>query len=221
MFTFEEQQAARIRRENENIGLFHAAVNELTGHLADGPWNVETHDIRTWLTLRNLSSGFGICAQLDEYKKRISFSGDYPEAAREHHSIINYARSRLNWSTSPSITVSLTKKPAAIAKDIERRLLPDALRMAEMVKQIRAEHDAHENAGKTNMERIAGLLGKEPPKKNGRPEGDKEISFMLERYRNGDGYGDITCRGDKVEIRIRSINIELAERVLKVLTGQA
>ena len=212
----------REDREKESTALFHAAMTELTGYMP-GPlaWTIVEHEYGRWLTVRQAETGLGIQAHLDPWKQRIEFSGDYPEAKREHHDIINYARSRCDFKTSPSIGVSLTKKPAAMAKDIERRLFQDVIRMAQAVRDIRAEHDAYENSGKTNIQRVAAILRKDAPKNNGLQDSDKKLSFDLGPYHMGEGYGNVECRGDKVEIRIRSINIELAEQVLKVLTGQA
>ena len=210
----------RKQKDAEMLAHFHNLMRAVTKVLDKGPWKyTECENMNIYGTLTGNKMSLSVHLSLHDHRIRIS--GEFPEARGAYAGITSSVLYRLGWKKAPVISVAPTKTAEAIARDIERRLLVDVETMTAAVRKMRADTDAHETAGKTNAERLSALLGKLPPEKNGRPDGDKEVQFFCDRFGTGEGWGNIKCRGDKIEIVIRSIDINLTEKILNVLTGKA
>lgn len=111
----------------------------------------------------------------------------------------------------PSIGVDAKRDPAAIAADIQRRLLPTyEAAFTEAAERISAQN-AHIDDTAATLEALfqaaPGLLG------NKRGDGsDRSASF----YRDN-GYGDVRVCGTSVQIELRSLHRDQAIKVLQAV----
>ena len=107
--------------------------------------------------------------------------------------------------SDPSITVAADKSPEAMAKDITRRLLPDADALHTIVLEKIAALDASLNAQAAAVSRLAAVAGV--------PVQGNQALFRLGNYRH-------TVRVNQsgtVEIDARGLTAEQAERLIALL----
>lgn len=117
-----------------------------------------------------------------------------------------------NWGAEkrPIISVSISKRPEDIARDIERRLLPAYLPLYQKaVERLRAEEE-REAADLALAARLAAILGVEP------------LGTEINWYGTGDfrgGSGTIRVSGGNVSFDLRWIDPEKAEAIINILKG--
>lgn len=113
----------------------------------------------------------------------------------------------------PSITVSASKSPDAIAKDIARRLLPEYTRIMELCRVKAAEWSTyHTNELDTYKEACALLQVSESTNQPG------HISL----YKDGDagyGYGSVIVSGSTMKLEINSMSLEMLRKIAPIICG--
>jgi hypothetical protein len=119
-----------------------------------------------------------------------------------------------NHSTSercklPEISVSGTRGAAAIAKEIKRRFLPEYLPLLQKAIEKRDAANAHEDKTRANLVTLAAIVNARVPEERDRTT----TSF----YHNDKAYGDIQCCGDSVTLKLSSLTVEQAKRILTML----
>ena len=125
----------------------------------------------------------------------------------ELHEVKSYDERRLE------IGMSWSKTPKQIAKDIQRRLLPDAEAQYERVSKRLAEHQRFETAKGETYKRMTTALGVNPSEWE--IERDTVTKYQIGSYRVEAKVNS----ADSVEIEIRYLNAEQAEKILKVLAN--
>ena len=122
--------------------------------------------------------------------------------------------------SSPSIKCSLDRGYQAIARDIERRFLPEYARIYDLI-VARIKADAEYSGRKAeNWGKIArsGLVVN-PHERNGTSTGDYTADVRTGASYDS-GYGDVRMSGDDaIEIKLYSLPVETALRVLRAIKG--
>jgi hypothetical protein len=166
------------------------------GWIVDGVRNNERHAIlRRPCDDRN----FGISLYRDGREKRISISPEWPTAANGSEYPFRSSRPDV------SIGVGINREPVAIAREIERRFLPEYRRVfAEGVKG-RDEADAYLARQKANLQTFADLLG-------GSVRGEVVDVRMGDYDRHGYIH-NLQVGGNTVQWDFRSMPVEIALKV--------
>ena len=169
---------------------------------------------KLWLSF---SAGYG--------KNRINASGSYPRHTNgdyvgqvyytnEEREAIENAGKTTEYGKvpSPSITISPDKSPAQIAKDLERRLIPDVDDYtARVIKVIEGQTDC-EDKSLNALEVVAGRKLDEYDARN------KKTNVHIERA--GEGYAcrvHITAHREDVRLEIADLKPEQARRVVELV----
>ncbi len=179
--TYEEKRI----REAEVERAFQTTMEKVAGCMG-WTWSNLDRDGNPWHDGGYLTAAHEgkIHIRLDTWHKRISISACYPNG---HDT----------YGIKPiSITVSPTKEPARIAKDIQSRVLPEYLVNLEKAKEQIKKHNEYEVNRRAMMERIAIWFGVEIqdngshdlsvyPKDSGpiykiEPSGENEVKFTVE-----------------------------------------
>lgn len=115
--------------------------------------------------------------------------------------------------TRPEIGVSRDRGPAVIAREITRRLLPGYREQLAQVAEANARRDAARTARNAAAARIRDITG-------GRSHDDTTRSTIHLPVLDDRGYGEVTLNhdGSKAEITLRSVPVEVAERLLRAFT---
>jgi hypothetical protein len=151
-------------------------------------------------------------------KTKLAVSGDYPG---DHY---DFQRAlRLLEMEAPSIGVTLSRGAEVIAREINKRFLPDFIAIHDKVTEVVAQNGLNTAA----RHKAAGQLHDLLPGCN--------INFANERadattteirwYSCNDlkaGYGDITVNhdGTSVQMSLKSLPFDVAERVMKALANK-
>jgi len=119
-----------------------------------------------------------------------------------------------NHSTSercklPEISVSGTRGAASIAKEITRRFLPEYLPLLQKAIDKRDAANSHEDKTRDNLVILATIVNARVPEERDRTT----ASF----YHNDKAYGDIQVCGDSVTLKLSSLTMERAKRILAML----
>ncbi len=122
-------------------------------------------------------------------------------------------------SRFPSITVSKSKSADAIARDIERRILPKFEPLLAVVLGRKAESDAHALLTLTNARRLSPLVkNEEPTMESG---GCRcEMSAYLDDDPTVDSrHARVTVNGNRVEMTLSDLTVDTAEAILRIANG--
>jgi len=111
---------------------------------------------------------------------------------------------------TPRINVSLKKTAEAIARDIERRLLPEYEPLLAEALRRRAEHEGSEDKAMTNMKRLAKVIG-------GKPDPERHEVNLYRSSRLPEQLGDIKVSSDSVTFDHFSVTVDEAEAMLSAL----
>lgn len=143
-------------------------------------------------------------------KTRLIIHGDYP--GTESYRVENH-----------EITVAETRPPAAIAKEIERRLLPKYREtLATRLQQLQSDADARA-AREAFADRIieaTGGLAQRRETHRGRPDPDRTEVFVPSNAGGNDhGYGTFTPfhRADRVTIELHNVPADVAVEIARVI----
>lgn len=134
--------------------------------------------------------------------KRIEVDGDYPTTKRG-----GYMASAYNGETNPKITVSATRPPEAIAKEIGRRFFPDFRERWAKVAKRAADYDDYEDNQAALLDRLADRID------GSRKPSDKKSSTL---WAPG-FYRRIQAGKDCVTLEFYSLPAELAFQVVEVV----
>jgi len=120
----------------------------------------------------------------------------------------NDGKTRPYGESGPTITVGVNRSGEAVAKDIQRRLMPDYDKVWAKGMQWVMEANAFDAAQETNVKMLAGILGAEV-RKNG------------EFYRYTKQYTVSGRVGDKeASLDIHNIPLDKAKAILQVLAQE-
>ena len=109
------------------------------------------------------------------------------------------------------IGIGFAKSPEQIAKDISRRIIPDAVAQLERIKAVHKEQTEYKEQKAKALDRIAAALGIEPSQWD--RERDKVSRFESQKYRIEAKVGS----SDSVELEIRYVTAEQAEQIVKLI----
>lgn len=135
---------------------------------------------------------------------------------------VNYPRDKAGHEIGPkygetrvSITTSGAKSPAEAVKDLKRRLLPAYQEQLVDCRRRAAENNAYEAATARNAERLGRAL---PGLKIPKHHTDTTTARMyLPDYISRSLSGDVTVSGESVSMELRSLTVDTAEAILRVL----
>jgi hypothetical protein len=141
-------------------------------------------------------------------ESRIVVSGEYPRGTDRQ------IPTRHN-ETLPEITISASRSPEALAKDIVRRFIPDYIKLwDDFQNRVKADLDYHQGQDAT-LERLA-VAG-----------GVKVESIKCFADRNGRGrisgglfggvWGEVEAYPDSVTLKLHSLSVEQAEKIIALL----
>lgn len=130
--------------------------------------------------------------------KRLVISGSYPDGA--YNKAYGYETHR--------ITVSPGRPAEAIAKEVQRRLLPHYLpTLATVLRRIQ-QHDEGVDGQRRAAAELAAIVGEEP----------RESEVYVSLHQHGT-YGKVRVLhgGDRVSLELSSLDVDRAKRVLAIL----
>lgn len=197
--TYQEEQEAKTK-----------ALTELTTGLAKelgAPWKVIPNEERNYPT-HKIENGDGAVLWVSiiwNHKDRANISGSLFLGRGNQHVTVyeNNERAKV-----PDITVALARGPAAIAKDVQRRLLPEYLRILELAKaQVKRENETTAKR-QANIRKLAAVTGDKVP--------DFERDPDTSRFWTHRGTLDIHYDGS-VSLERFTMTIEEAEYILRYL----
>jgi hypothetical protein len=149
-------------------------------------------------------NGFGDFCQ----DGRVEVSGQWPEAATVNQSTVTfYPRGE-----STSITAAVSRGPQAVAKDIERRLLPKYLPLYREMKERREQYLAKEARRRDCLERLAAAGGRDLRRVVGK--------LRLDAPNGAWGYAEVGVWDDGaiVSLELHSVPFGKAMELVEVLT---
>lgn len=117
----------------------------------------------------------------------------------------------------PRIKAALTKTAEQLARDIERRLLPDAERVFALVSAQIARSNAHRATRGRVAQQLAAAIGQTVPTMGERNK-DRDPSFSFDAGEGGRGHGSAKVSGDTVAFSLYSIPAEKAVELARFLT---
>lgn len=146
-----------------------------------------------------------------QHKGKLSITGDYPRDAEGQYVYVDWDDRQAG---APSIGVGEGRGAKVVASEIARRFLPAYLdRYAKVAERVAASN-AHDEARKALADRLAAAIGTTAR----HDRGGSEVSVSVN---NDGGYGDVhVSSGNSVSIDLRSVTPEVAEAVLRVVTGK-
>ena len=187
------------RKRNENTKALIEQVLKILGFSL----KKETNDDWSYVSLKAVKGDESLHFASGSYylKDRISISGDFPRTEkRERVDPYRYGEKR------HEITVSSLKSAEQIAKDIERRFLPRYRELLKRAADIVKQSNDYARQCARNLEAIKG--GKLT---------DEELEHSTLRI-EGLVYGEIRVRGEDAAVELRSVPIEMAEKILRLIT---
>ena len=179
--------------EKNHTPLFQE-VARMLGASANAWRDADGDTIRQGVVIITMPGGLSIFSEtVWNQKDRVKFSVDYPRELRKH------TDSR---DDSPKITVSDTRTAEAIAKDLERRFIPQAEAVLAKVKERKAAADiaANRQAEVTKQLEATGVLS----------------AYNQRLFAS---QGDNPKLHGEVKLQLDWITPELAVKVLEVLKG--
>jgi len=170
------------------------------------PNQIDRHDT---LRLRN-GIGQEINLTIQTREKRLNISGNWPQYGTEPGAKWSYPSEVRE--ESPSINVGLGKTYAQMARDIERRFIPEYARVWDLLKARINKTLAYEARQRENW----ALICKHGVEPYSRGNGDHTATI---RFRENRGYGHAVMESaDTVKLELRSMPMDLAESILELLT---
>ncbi|WP_394831685.1 hypothetical protein LVJ94_34750 [Pendulispora rubella] len=200
-------------------------IRELARRIAEelpgpGRWklNKPKSDEQYWATIERDMDGAQLWLEIDRTHRppRVIFHPEWPKPR-----LGDPAVARPNHGVRGSVACSAARDPAAIARDLERRLIKDfTAAYPAALERVRAEEDAADEIWRTAQE-IARLLRKELPdssreqRQNGSVNVEFHGSMQVRRIRI-----DCSSSGDiDVELRLYDLSRQTALRVLEFVVS--
>lgn len=144
----------------------------------------------------------GLFVRVDWRKERLEVSGRYPKDS---------LRSTLPYNEQePRISLSMNKSNERLANDIKKRFLPMYEALLARCKATQARWDDYETKKKANEQRLidAGAL-----------KYSHSEMLDLPSCNFGEIYGEATVSDKTVDLRLRALPVELAEKILNFIRG--
>jgi hypothetical protein len=153
---------------------------------------------------------------------RVEISG-YLNIGRNRQYVNVYEKSASGgWDRAsvPSISVALKRGPEAITKEIQRRFLPEYLRIFALALAQLQKDNERDTRVLDNLKRLGKIVNAhvKEDRDNGHGYIEEQRTSVSIGYINV--YGTITVSSDTATLELRSLTIEQAERVLKALTDK-
>ena len=173
--------------------------------MTSAPTNEEymRHNERYTLT----GPDYAIRLHFDGYRNlgKVVVHPDWPE--HDHRSVVG--------AQNLDISVSYARGAEAIAKEIQRRFVPNYLEGLAKAKATIAQQVAFQTALEATIKRLGPLTGDVADfDRDGKPL----TQFALRHLRSTEGYGDMRVNsGDSVTLQFHSIPPYLAEKLLKTV----
>lgn len=186
-----DEKAAKLKR---------IAEFEPLGKLLGFAWNKPNEECDWAFDLGDKEHGLFV--RLDWHKKRLEISGRYPG---------DFLRSTFPYNESPpSISLSMAKSNEQIANDIKRRLLPAYEELLTRCRAVKARWDDYATKRAANEQRLidAGAV---------RYSHTEKLDLPSAHF--GDIYGDALVSDSTVQLNLRSLPIDLAEKILNFIRG--
>lgn len=153
----------------------------------------------------------------DDRKKRLTAKGSWPKDDGRYRSAHDY-RAIEYGQNEPSISASMTRPAQAVARDIERRLLPDFEKVWRKVQEyISYEKDYRYTVAARKAALSEGLAH---VKENQRAADPNKGDFDLGSINKLGWYGNMQVTGGEagcVTIKLHSLTVEKARAVLEAL----
>jgi hypothetical protein len=175
-------------------------MTQVVEHMAEGPWHIEPRYEQSIHLVAE--DGRRILAYHNTHTKRLEISGAWPR--NEHN-----APFISHWDDPPTITVSITRDPKAIGRDISRRFLPAFNEKWQIAIEAKRDHDAFLASQADTTRRII-------------------TAWKGEQYRDRDRihvgsittkgwYGEIDPHNGSVTMTLRSVPVAAAEEIAAVM----
>ncbi len=140
---------------------------------------------------------------------KLHISGYYPKDGDAYRAPRDWGVVAYN-EEAPSVNVSATREPVAIARDIVRRFLPA---YTEIYRACIAKQQ-QQNAYRTNVNNTAAQLAALIP---GAELRERDSVKSVHFYSTGHGYGDFSPSSDTVNMDLRSLPVALARRIAALI----
>jgi hypothetical protein len=131
----------------------------------------------------------------DMEKSRIEVTGRYPHHPRYGHGLAR---------EYPKITAAARRGPGAIARDIERRFLPDYLPIYQEALESKRGYEKQDREKERTLDELAGILNVQ--------RGQDKV------YPNYPGYGYIEIQGGSIKFDLRGVPKDVALELARVLS---
>jgi hypothetical protein len=172
------------------------------GEPLTNPYLVSVDDERVWVSL-------------DEYKKKLTLHGAYGQTADGRMWIPRDSMCRSGQVADPRPTISLTKTPAQIAKDIARRFLPDFRTIrAIYLAQLAEQQEHRRQSDNTFDDLVKASKGALLPR--AAQKGDSERVAKFTDVKGIHYSNDVRVSGDYVRLEL-SVTPALAKRIIAAI----
>ncbi len=138
-------------------------------------------------------------------KGRIEISGNF-HIGRDRQFVDVREWNGSQRSKLPEISVAGDRGAQAIAKEIQRRFLPEYLPLLAKAIVRRNESNTYEDKTRANLATLAEIAGARVPEDRGRTT----------TYFTG---GDIQVSGDSITLKLSSLSVEQAKQILEMMKG--
>lgn len=205
--TWQEEQAAIRAKLTGTL--------EAVAPLLSGEWSVETpHDHGAQLVS---ADGVTVWARVETYgakSGRLTLSAGVPDG-------YEYSAGDTHGLDRPEITVSPDRDPVALARDIDRRLIPAAVDYWQAVSDRIARRHAALSARESLAGELAGVMG--TTAREWRGDWSAPVPDALSGRGAGEVnvYGEMTAdyAGESVRLELRGLSPEMARELAAVIAG--
>lgn len=168
----------------------------------EGQWTTTDPDANPYHVTATRADGLKLAFYLE--------GGHWNDTARAEVSYTHprYFEVRHYDDQAPRVNVTTTRKPATVAADLERRLIPDAETMHAHILQRIADVDAYHTSKATNLERMTAAAG-------ATAWGTDDDGFRLRAA--GIAFGDVKAGREDVAISLHGVTPELAAAILELV----
>lgn len=217
-------QADYQKERSDNKRIHDALTVEVAAHLGEG-WSVKRYppaDEESYSRLPDIvhtdgrSFDLSPCTYPHSDIGKVNVSANWPTPGGEHNPRVMPSDLRNPEEQHPTIKVSISRGAATIAKEINRRFLPEYTRILGRIRE-KIQRDNEWEAGKdATFARLCTEVGL--------PDRMKHTHDLKTHHYPGPGadggYGDIVVNSpDSVSIKFSSVPADVAIRALKVLCG--
>lgn len=214
----ETREQSRDRARAETKARYTALYEGVASHLPG--WRTQIQPSECWegqWSYKLVSNVIGQALTLVIQRDKVGVSGYWPQDVDGR-----YMSPRDVNAESPSISVSLSRGPKAIANEMQRRFLKPYLTVWGLLIERVEQRKAYVNKKQANWQKIAGSGWVTSPHGEAGVNGDPTASIRFggrDDYDYSRGYGDVRMTGDdSVEIKLSSLPVTTALAVLKVLS---